>query len=311
MLPVLAMIALWWNGWPGSSLSRLMGGLVNTAILVVAVVVLTFVGSAIVGHAALPHILGLAGAGDVGLPTFPFTMPLAATVFVVFLQLTFVHRKWPFDRMGPMSGGLAALATAWIVGLAVYELLTNWSTIASTIPADTLTNALGLRVGGGPFDALQFVDFLLCVVVVQMLGFMILEGHPLSRLSSTRGNLAAATALTLGLGYVLFRVIPAVGLNIGAVAGTIVAGSLSAGLLLEAWPASLGASRARWFLLLEALALGLLFYVVLYAIAGTEEFFTAPADLWVSIAGLNFIAAPIIVHVVLWRRWPIPVADLP
>ncbi len=316
-LPLLAVIALWWGGWPGSTPSRFVGGLINTVVLVVGALLLTLLGQAVVGNPDFTQVLGTAEATAPTLPTFPFTLPLAATVFVVFLQLTFVYGKWPFAGMKPIAGGLAAFVTSWVVGTVLYMVLTSWTLMIGDQPGQVpagAAEAIGLRIGSGPFDALEFVDFLLCVVIVQMLGFMILGGNFLAGITNKLANVAAATVVTLGGGYLLMLLMHAIGAPVNAWAGSVVAASLTAGLLMEAYPARLKGPQTPWYLLLTAVVLTVVYFLVLKGIVSAVWPADAPpplADLWVGIAGLNFIGAVIIWHAVLWRRWPIPVAAPP
>ena len=95
-LPVLAVAALWWKGWPFATLSRLAGGLATLGLIVASGVVLTAVGLAVTGNFQLSHLFGTAAEAAQGhMVTFPFTVPLAAFVFVTMLQLIFVCRQWP------------------------------------------------------------------------------------------------------------------------------------------------------------------------------------------------------------------------
>ena len=47
-------------------------------------------------------------------------MRLAVGTFAAMLQLTLVWDHRPWRRLGPVTGGLAALTTAWAVALAMY-----------------------------------------------------------------------------------------------------------------------------------------------------------------------------------------------
>lgn len=316
-LPVLAMMALWWGGWPGSTMGRAAGGAVNTLVLGLAALFLTFVGQAVVGHASIAQTLGRADATAASVPTFPFTMPLAAAVFVIFLQLTFVNRNWPFAKLAPVAGGAAALATSWVLGLALYLLLTNWTAVVATIPPAAIT-AMGLRTTSGPLDALQFIALLLCIVILQMVFFFVLEGWPFAKLKGQTGYLVTANAFTIIGGWLLWLVWSAAlgGADtavptISATAGVIVAGTLVSALLFEAWPARLSGPRTPLLLVVTSGAVAAALYFALMAIGHTATWTKAPVDLWVSISGLNFIGAVVILHAVLWRRSPIPMAAPP
>jgi hypothetical protein len=127
------------GGWP-AGLSRSAAGLLNTVIFVLAALVLTGIGQAVVGRFDLAGMFSTRVSTDThqGVFTaFPFTVPPAAAVFVVMLQLTFVCAKWPFDGLGRGPSGFAALALSWVVGTAGYFLLTNWNSVPAAARAGT------------------------------------------------------------------------------------------------------------------------------------------------------------------------------
>ena len=292
-LPLLATIALWWGGWPGTTQGRFLGGVINSIILVGGALLLTYLGAAVIsGTPDFAQVLGSAAPDAATMPVFPFSLPLAATVFVIFLQLTFVYGHWPFAGMKPIAGGVTAFVTSWVLGTIVYFAFTNWTAQIGDQPGQlpaAVADALGLRNGAGAFNALEWVDFLLCIVIIQILGFMILGGNFLAGITSKPLNLLAATVVTLGGGYLLMVVMHAAGLPVNAWAGSVVAGSLT------------------------ALVLTVVYFVMLTALSNALWPADAPPlqPLWVGIAGLNFIGAVIIWHAVLWRRWPIAVAAPP
>jgi hypothetical protein len=307
-LPVLAVAALWWNGWPTARAGRLAAGSALTLLVIIAGVLLTVLGQAIVGHGQPEHLFGSGAETPAGhLVTFPWTVPLAAFVFVTTLQLTFVCRKWPFQKLPPIAAGFAALVTSWVVGVVGYELFANWTFVPSAA-----RNAIGLRNPGGPVNALDLVAVLLCVVIWQMVVFFLLEGYPLSRLTNNTAYLLAANTTTIGGGLLtwvaLHNGLSRTGPQVSAVAGVIVAGTLITGLLFEGWPARLVSSPglSRLALLASAAAVAVITGVGLRAISlGAQTWTRDPAQLWVAVTGLNFIGAFVIVHAVLWRRWPL------
>ncbi len=310
-LPVLAVAALWWRGWPFARLSRLAGGLATLGLIVVSGVVLTAAGLAVTGNFQLGHLFGTAAEAAQGhMVTFPFTVPLAAFIFVTMLQLTFVCRQWPFGRLSPVAGGFAALATSWAVGVAGYFLLANWD----FVPA-VARNAIGLRNPGGPVNALNLVGVLLCIVIFQMTVFFLLEGYPVSLIKSQPLYLAVANAATIGGGILLWWALNSgLGLSspqVSEVAGVIVAGTLIAGLLFEGWPARLAGQPAwsRLALLGTAAVVAVAVGFALRAISLGATWTADPPQLWVAVMSLNFIGAFAIVQAVVFRRWPLPSAE--
>jgi hypothetical protein len=307
-LPVLAIAALWWKGWPFATLSRPASGIATLGLIVASGIVLTAIGQAVTGSFQPGHLFGTAAEATQGhMVTFPWTVPLAAFVFVTMLQLTFVCRQWPFQRLSPVAGGFAALATSWAVGLAGYGLLANWD----FVPA-VARHAIGLRNPGGPINALDLVGILLCIVIWQMTIFFLLEGYPVNKIKSEPLYLAVANASPVGLGILLWWILHSgFGLSspsVSAAAGVIVAGTLIAGLLFEGWPARTVSSPAlsRLALLGTAGAVAVIAGFALRAISLGATWTGDPAQLWVAVTGLNFIGAFVIIHVAVFRRWPLP-----
>src|SRR4029079_19403169 len=75
-LPAVAMVAFWWNDWPGSRLTTPWTGLIDPLLVAAASVLLTIAGQAIVER---PDLRGVFEASPgPGVPTtFPATMALA------------------------------------------------------------------------------------------------------------------------------------------------------------------------------------------------------------------------------------------
>jgi hypothetical protein len=83
-LPAVAMIAFWWNDWPGSRLSVPWTGLIDTALFIAAAIAATIAGQAIVERPDILAVFETAPAPA----TFPATLPLAGAAFTAMLQLT-------------------------------------------------------------------------------------------------------------------------------------------------------------------------------------------------------------------------------
>ena len=83
-LPAVAMIAFWWNDWPGSRLSMPWTGLIDTALFIAAAIAATIAGQAIVERPDILAVFETAPAPA----TFPATLPLAGAAFTAMLQLT-------------------------------------------------------------------------------------------------------------------------------------------------------------------------------------------------------------------------------
>jgi hypothetical protein len=101
-LPAVAMIAFWWDRWPGSLLRPGWAGLTDTVLIAVAAVLLSAIGRLITG------------------PAIDDSMRLAVGGFVWMLQLTLVCERWPLRGLRPFPAGLAALGIAWALALVSY-----------------------------------------------------------------------------------------------------------------------------------------------------------------------------------------------
>ena len=76
-LPLVALVAFWWDRWPGTRLRRSWSGWADTALIAAGAVVLTALGQMAVDRLDVRSIFDPSpGVGHV--PTFPATMPLAA-----------------------------------------------------------------------------------------------------------------------------------------------------------------------------------------------------------------------------------------
>jgi hypothetical protein len=138
------MVAFWWTDWPGARLSTPWSGLIDTALVIVAAVVLTIAGQAIVERSDLRGIFQ-ARPGP-GVPaTFPATLALAGAVFAAMLQLSLVCEGWPLRGLGRLRSGIAALAVSWAVAIAAYFLIVNNWTPCQPLSAPQL--GCGTRAG--------------------------------------------------------------------------------------------------------------------------------------------------------------------
>src|SRR6266550_2593915 len=235
-LPVLVMMALWWERWPTDRLSRPLSGLLNALLLAGGTFALAVAAQAVVGKVDLDGLFSqtpdLGGGRLLG---FPFIFPLAGLVFVAMVQITFVNERKPFDRLGKVAGGLAALASSCVVGLVVYGLLAHWN----AIPAGA-RSLVSLRNPDGPMDAVDIVGLLVCIVIWQVTCYLLLGGWPFNTIRNTGTRLFVANVGVLGGGALTYMFLHNVlGWSIpviGGVGGSIVAGVVLATLLFEAWP---------------------------------------------------------------------------
>ena len=97
-LPLVAMVAFWWEDWPGTRLRPSWSGWADTALIAAGAVALTGVGQALAGRLD-PAALFDPSPGPGHVPTFPVTLPLAGAAFVTMLQVTLVGEGWPLRRL--------------------------------------------------------------------------------------------------------------------------------------------------------------------------------------------------------------------
>jgi len=100
-LPLIAMVAFWWENWPGTRLRPSWSGWADTLLIAVGAVVIDRVCGAL----------------------FADPVVFAAAAFIAMLELTLVGEGWPLRRLPPRAAGLVALALSWAVAAAVYFAL--------------------------------------------------------------------------------------------------------------------------------------------------------------------------------------------
>lgn len=283
-LPVIAMIAFWWERWPGTALRQAWSGWADTALVIAAAVALTMVGQAIVEHLDLRGIFEPRPA-PVHAPTFPATMPIAAAAFVAMLELTLVTEGWPLHRLGQVRAGVAALVVSWAVGLAVYALLDRGGVLAGP--------ALGA--------------LLVSIGVWQVVLFVVLQGWPLAEVRPQAPRLVCSNLVVIGGGWLTYLALHRLAgwraPTISAAGGAVVAAALLVGMLFEGWP-GVGDARGRALTLAASAVLSAALYAALTAYADGVAWTRAEATDWVAHAGLNAIGAGVLLHVAIGKRWP-------
>jgi len=279
-LPVIAMIAFWWERWPGTMLRAPLTGLVDTVLVALAGIALTIAGQAVVAHVDLRGVFD-AGAGPGDAPTFPATMPLAGAIFVAMLELTLVSERWPLGRLNRYAGGLAALAAAWATAVLLYE----W-----------------LVAGPGSVPSGDFGAALVCVGVLQVAFYVVLRGWPFSVIGSRARRLCSANLAVLGGGLAVYLMLARVaGLDpatISALAGSAVAAGLVVGMLFDGW------LESRVVQLIAVAITAALLYAGLLVYAHSVGWTRAEPEEWIAYAGLNAVGAGVILHVAIGHRWP-------
>jgi hypothetical protein len=277
-LPLVAMVAFWWEDWPGTTQRPSWSGWSDTVLIAAGAVVLTGLGQVAVGHLDLRGIFAPSpGAGHV--PTFPATMPLAAAAFIAMLELTLVGEGWPLRARPRLSAGLLALVSAWAVALVVYFALA------------------GVRAElGTP---------LILIGASQALFYVAWRGWPFSLIARRSRRLPCAHVVVIAAGlltYLVFHGVVGVSTEpLAAYAACFVAAALMLGMLLEGW-------LTPSVTLIAAVAFAAVLALALYAVAGSLRFTHASADAWVTHVALNALGASVLLHVAIGRRWPFAAA---
>ncbi|MEV4601661.1 hypothetical protein AB0K15_30195 [Amycolatopsis sp. NPDC049253] len=292
-LPVVSMIAFWWEDWPGTRLGPDWAGWADLALIAAGGIALTFFGQAVVGHLSFAAIFDPTPE-RLELSTFPVTMPLAGAAFVVMLQLTLVSEHWPLRLwLKPIPGGICAVVLSWAISILLYALLLGGTPF---------------RGGGrGLLDPGVFGAVLTFIGVWQVLLFVMWRGWPFHHLRTQWVRFVCANVATIGAGiltYVVLRELPVPTLS--TLAGDFVAAGLVVGMLFEdALPAHWPAWLERTVSLLLTLALAAVLHVALLALAEGLHWDRGTPIGWVGHVTLNALGVSVILHVAIGRRWPL------
>ena len=236
-LPAVAVIAFWWNDWPGARLTRPWTGLTDTILAAAAAVGLTIAGQAVIER---PDVRAVFEAyRGPGLPvTFPATLPLAGAAFAAMLQLSLVCERWPLGGLGRIKSGIAALALCWAIGTAAYFLLAS----LGYLPAPQRA-AAGLHNPGGPVATPDFGAALIAVGVWQAVFFIAWHGWPVSTITRRPLRLLAGNSLVIGLGTLIYLMLRDLAHwapdAISAACGCVISAILVVAMLFDGWPAAL------------------------------------------------------------------------
>ena len=270
-LPIVAVIAFWWQDWPGSLLTGGWSGLGDTVIVAVGGVLLAMLGQGLRGIFAL---------------SLSDTVPLAVGIFGVILQLTLVGECWPLRVLPRIASGLAALLLCWLVGFAVYSGLVGTHLVTGDAYASWFA-ALG---------------------VWQMVWYVALRGWPFARIPNRATRLVTAHVSVIACGWLSYlfaeHVLGWAPNRIAEVSGSAIAAILVVAMLFEAWPGIRFAEVPGRTLVLALVAvLTALCSSVLPAIAGLLGVPDHQALSWSTHTTLNALSLAVILHVAVWRRW--------
>jgi hypothetical protein len=297
-LPLVAVVAFWWEDWPGTRLRAGLSGWADTVVIALGALVLTAIAQSLAGGLDPVGLFDATpGAGHV--PTFPATLPLAGTAFVVMLELILVGEGWPLHRLPRIPAGLIALAVSCAVATLVYVTVVD------------IRPPAGSRViaRDGPVTGEHLGTVLVLIGAAQVLVYVLWQGRPFAAITSRRTRLACAHVAVIGAGVVTFIVVHVAfgvaAVTITAAAGCFVAACLVLGMQFEGLHlGGLGPAAMRVVLTLAAGALTVALVATLRGFAGGLRLQRVTADQWVVHASLNALAVSIILHVAVGRRWP-------
>ena len=302
-LPAVAVIAFWWNDWPGARLTPPWTGLTDTILAAAVAVGLTIAGQAIIERPDIRAVFEAYRGPDLPV-TFPATLPLAGAVFAAMLQLSLVCERWPLGGIDRIKSGIAALALCWAIGTAVYFLLAS----LSYLPAPQRA-AAGLHNPGGPIATPDFGAALIAVGVWQAVFYIAWHGWPVSTIIRRPLRLLTGNSLVIGLGTLTYLTLRDLAHwppdAITAACGCVISAVLVVAMLFDGWPASLlraGPGRALTLVLTALAALALNRALASYA--DSVHWTRATPDDWITTAALSFAGAGIILHTGIGLRWP-------
>jgi hypothetical protein len=274
-LPIVAVIAFWWQDWPGSLLTGGWSGFGDTVIVALGGVALTLLGQGILEGVDLQGVFFRGASAEV---------PFAVAVFGIILQLTLVGECWPLRALPRVWSGLAALALCWAIGLVVYS---------------GLVGVVGGEVLASWFAALG---------VWQMVWYVALRGWPFARIHRRPLRLATAHLSVIACGWLSYllaeRLLDWNPGRIAEVSGSAIAAILVITMLFEAWPAiRLPETPGRSLVLILAALLTAALSTLLPLLAVQLGVPDRLALSWSTHATLNALSLAVILHVAVWRRW--------
>lgn len=285
-LPIMAMIAFWWEDWPGSRLARAWSGLYDVAIAAAGGVLLTVLAELVIYGA--PDVIGVfaPGPGHPGL--YPISNALSGGIFTIFLQLTLVCERWPLDGMRRIPSGLASVVLCWALGLIAWLIV----------------------VGSFGFDAENYGAWLTSIAAWQMLFYVGVRGWPFARIGRRWLRLLLANIVVVACGWGSYLIAGHVlhwpGVQITATAGSVVGCVLLVAMLFEAWPAIRLDSAAVGRTVVVVIAV-VITALLAWSLPMLAHVLGVPAERewsWTTQVMLNALSTAVIMHVAVWQRWP-------
>jgi hypothetical protein len=287
-LPIIAMIAFWWEDWPGSLLQRPWSGLYDTALVVVGGVLLSVLGQLVVNGP--PDLIGVFAPGPAHPGLYPEALPLAGGIFTILLQLTLVCERRPLGGLRRVPSGLAAVAMCWVLGLIAWLAVVR-------------SHAVSPESYGAWFTSIG---------AWQMLFYVALRGWPFARIDQKRLRLLLGNVVVVACGWGSYLLVDDAlhwpGTQITAVAGTGIGAILLVTMLFEAWPAiRVATAPGRTLAVSIAVLLTALLIWILPTLALRLGLAPEREWSWTTQVTLNALSTAVILHVAVWRRWPVQI----
>ncbi|MEV0074116.1 MULTISPECIES: hypothetical protein [unclassified Amycolatopsis] len=285
-LPIMAMVAFWWEDWPGTLLPRPWSGLYDTAIIVVGGILLAVLGQLVVNG---PDLVGVFAPSSDHPGLYPASNSLAGSIFTIILQLTLVCERRPLGRLGRIPSGLAAVGLCWALGLVAWLAMVR-------------SNAIDSENYGAWFTSIG---------AWQMFFWVALRGWPFARIDRTWLRLLVGNIVVIACGWGGYLLVDDglrwPGVRITATAGTAVGCILLVTMLFEAWPAIRVAPApgpGRTLAVVTEVLLTALLVWCLPKLAHALGVPSAREWSWTTQVVLNALSTAVILHVAVWRRWP-------
>lgn len=298
-LPALAMVAFWWEDWPGSTLRPGWSGFIDALLVAAAGILLAMIGQIAIGGLDIQGIFD-SSPGPGHAPLFPAALPLGLTAFTAMLQLTLVWEGWPLKRLPRLLAGLMALSISWGIALLAHY-------VAYDLPTEP---GSGLTGQEGSLSGEDISVFLAVCGAWQVWIFLVWRGWPIHGLPSRRLRIVLGNVLVAaGAAFSYFMLTEWAGVEkpvtLAGAAGFSSAG-LVIGMLFEGvFRSHFSRPQERAVTFAATVVLGLLLTVVLLVYARTLSWSEATAEAWVGHVCVNALGLSVILHVAVFHRWPL------
>jgi hypothetical protein len=143
----------------------------------------------------------------------------------------------------------------------------------------------------------------------QVVFFAVLHGRPFTLITRRATRLITANVASIVLAeatYAALRGLDVENGAIGASAGVVIGAGLVVAVLFDGWPGStLTGVAADIVVLITVAVLAAVLYALLAALATGVHLNRVSETSWITLAALNFVGMVVLLHVSVWRRWPV------